>query len=98
MSDQDQTKLYQQIIAKCWADAEFKASLIADPRAVLVAEGFIVPVGKTIKIVECQEDEVVLQIPFNTRELLLEELDGIVGGAMERSSAEPVVELVRRTF
>jgi len=76
----DQTKIYQQIIAKCWGDAEFKASLIADPRAVLVAEGFIVPVGKTIKIVECLEDEVVFQIPFQTNELSVEELDGIVGG------------------
>ena len=35
----DQTQIYQQIITKCWADAEFKASLIADPRAVLAAEG-----------------------------------------------------------
>jgi len=98
MSAQDRTQIYQQIIAKCWADAEFKASLIADPRAVLAAEGFIVPDDKSIKILECLEEEVLLQIPFNTRELLLEELDGIVGGAMERSSADPVVELVRRTF
>ena len=76
----DQTQIYQQIIAKCWSDEEYKASLIADPRAVLVAEGFIVPVGKTIKIVECLEDEVVFQIPFNNRELSLEELDGVMGG------------------
>jgi len=80
MSDQDQTQLYQQIIAKCWGDAKFKASLIADPRSVLALEGFIVPAGKTIKIVECLEDEVVFQIPCNNRELSLEELDSVVGG------------------
>jgi len=80
MSAQDRTQIYQQIIAKCWVDEVFKASLIADPRAVLAAEGYLVPAGKTIKIVECLEDEVVLQIPFNNRELTLEELDGVVGG------------------
>jgi len=82
MSAQDQTQLYQQIIAKCWGDAKFKASLIADPSGVLAAEGFIVPVGKTIKIVECLEDEMVFQIPCNNRELSLEELDDVVGGAV----------------
>ena len=80
MSAQDRTQIYQQIIAKCWVDEVFKASLIADPRAVLAAEGFIVPAGKTIKIVECLEDEVLLEIPINTNELSLEELDGVVGG------------------
>jgi len=79
MSAQDRTQIYQQIIAKCWSDEGYKASLIADPRAVLVAEGFIVPVGKTIKIVECLEDEVLFQIPFNTFELSLAELDVVVG-------------------
>ena len=76
----DQIKIYQQIIAKCWSDEEFKASLIADPRAILVAEGFIVPDDKSIKIVECLEDEVLLEIPINTNELSLEELDGVAGG------------------
>ena len=80
MSAQDRTQIYQQIIAKCWVDEVFKASLIADPRAVLAAEGFIVPDSKTIKVVECQEDEVVFQIPFNNGELSLEDLDGVVGG------------------
>ena len=80
MSAQDRTQIYQQIIAKCWGDVKFKESLIADPRAVLATEGFIVPVGKTIKIVECLEDEVVFQIPFTNRELSLEELDDVVGG------------------
>ena len=76
----DQTQIYQQIITKCWADAEFKASLIADPRAVLAAEGLILPDRKHIKIVECLEGEVVFQIPFQTNELSEEELDRVVGG------------------
>ena len=83
----DQIKIYQQIIAKCWSDEEFKASLIADPRAILVAEGFIVPDDKSIKIVECLEDEVVIQIPFTNCELSLEELERVVGGSVRVSEA-----------
>ena len=76
----DQTQIYQQIIAKCWSDEGYKASLIADPRGVLALEGFIVPDDKSFKIVECLEDEIVFQIPFDNRELSLEELDSVVGG------------------
>ena len=80
MSAQDRTQIYQQIIAKCWSDEEFKASLIADPRGILALEGFIVPAGKTIKIVECLEDEIVFQILCNNRELAPDELDRVGGG------------------
>ena len=99
MSDQDQTQIYQQIIAKCWADEGFKASLIAETRAVLAAEGFIVPDSKTIKIVECLEDEEVFQIPFNNRELSLDELDNVVGGVgrhSQTSSLGPLITSISR--
>ena len=86
MSAQDRTQIYQQIIAKCWSDEEFKASLIADPRGILALEGFIVPAGKTIKIVECLEDEVVFQIPCNNRELTLEEMESVVGGISSKTN------------
>ena len=33
----DQTEFYQRIIAKCSANADFKAKLLADPRSVLAA-------------------------------------------------------------
>ena len=28
MSDQEQTQIYQKIIAKCWSDTEFNVNLI----------------------------------------------------------------------
>jgi hypothetical protein len=41
-----------KIIAKAWADEDFKARLIADPVAVLKAESMHVPEGLTLKVVE----------------------------------------------
>ena len=46
----DQTDLYQRIIAKCSANADFKAKLLADPRSVLAAEGYILPEGKAFRL------------------------------------------------
>jgi hypothetical protein len=46
----DQTELYQRIIAKCSANADFKAKLLADPRSVLAAEGYILPEGKAFRL------------------------------------------------
>jgi len=38
----------QQLIARCWADAEFKARLLADATGTLKAEGYPVPDGHAI--------------------------------------------------
>lgn len=44
-----------KIIAKAWADEDFKRRLIADPAAVLRAENMCVPEGVTLKVVENTE-------------------------------------------
>ena len=46
----DQTEFYQRIIAKCSANADFKAKLLADPRSVLATEGYILPEGKAFRL------------------------------------------------
>ena len=46
----DQTELYQRIIAKCSANADFKAKLLADPKLVLAEEGYILPEGKAFRL------------------------------------------------
>ena len=46
----DQTELYQRIIAKCSANADFKAKLLADPRSLLATEGYILPEGKSFSL------------------------------------------------
>ncbi len=78
MSEQDQTLLYQQIVAKGWADAEFKAKLLADPKAVLAAEGLIVPEGKNVNFRLRQDIEYVFHLLHNNLELSMEELDEVV--------------------
>ena len=69
-----QTQLAQVIIAKCQADAEFKVSLLADPRIVLTAEGYeILPEDKPIRIIESLEDEHIFYIPFDKARTQLSE-------------------------
>ena len=46
----DQTEFYQRIIAKCSANADFKAKLLADPKFVLAEEGYILPEGKAFRL------------------------------------------------
>ncbi len=46
----DQSELYQRIIAKCSANADFKAKLLADPKFVLAEEGYILPEGKAFRL------------------------------------------------
>jgi hypothetical protein len=89
LSEQDQTLLYQQVVAKCWADAEFKAKLLADPKAVLSAEGLIVPEGKNVNFRLRQDIEYVFHLLHNNLEFSLEELDEVVSRFTYSSSIEP---------
>ena len=43
---------FDRIIAKAWADDDFKAALQADPRGALEAHGIEVPEGLTLKVLE----------------------------------------------
>ncbi|MCX5816090.1 MAG: nitrile hydratase subunit alpha [Proteobacteria bacterium] len=64
--NEEETKKTQQwakLIAKAWADEDFKARLVADPVAVLRAEGIDVPDGKKLKVVEDTEDTSYIVIP-----------------------------------
>lgn len=49
---QDNQKKFAQLIAKAWADADFKARLQSSPAAVLREAGIEVPEGVDIKVVE----------------------------------------------
>jgi hypothetical protein len=59
----DQSNLYQQLIAKCWADDAFKQHLLDDPAGTLKAEGISVPEGVTIRVVENTAQKLTLVIP-----------------------------------
>lgn len=80
--NEEQMQQYSQIVAKCWADAEFKAKLMADPRGTLAAEGMAVPEGMDLRIVENTPGVayVVLPEPPSEGELSEEQLSDVNGG------------------
>jgi hypothetical protein len=71
---------YQQLIAKCWADEDFKQRLLADPAGTLAAEGMAVPEGVTIRVVEDSAQAVTLVIPPRPTELPDDLVVAVAGG------------------
>jgi hypothetical protein len=65
--NEEQMQQYSQIVAKCWADAEFKAKLMADPKGTLAAEGIDMPDGVEVRVVENAPGLVNLVIPAPRR-------------------------------
>ena len=51
-------QIYADVVAKYYGDPDFKASVDADPTAVLKAEGLEIPEGATVRLL------------FNTEKLL----------------------------
>jgi len=71
----------QQLIARCWAEPEFKARLLADATATLKAEGYPVPDGHVIQVVESSANQSYLVIPpAPSNEISDEALDQVAGG------------------
>ena len=74
-------KQYGQVVAKAWADEEFKQRLLADPAAVLQAEGITVPPGVELRAVENTDKVMYLMLPPKpSAELSDEQLDQVAGG------------------
>ncbi|TWB70661.1 putative ribosomally synthesized peptide [Nitrospirillum amazonense] len=69
-----------QIIAKAWSDDRFRARLLADPAAVLTAEGVDFPAGVTISVVENTATHLNLILPAPPTDLSDDQLDGVGGG------------------
>jgi len=81
MNQEEQNKKMGQVIAKCWADEDFKAKLLPDPVATLKDEGVDLPEGITIKAVENTDKVFHLVIPAApTGELSEYDMDSVSGG------------------
>ena len=52
-----------RIILKAWQDPDYKARLLADPKTVLMAEGFQIPDAATVTILENDAEHLHLVIP-----------------------------------
>ena len=70
----EQQKVWAKIVAKAWADEDYKQRLLVDPVAVLKAEGIEVPAGVAVKCLEATETQAWLVLPAKPAD---------VGGASE---------------
>jgi hypothetical protein len=81
MNKKVQNDQINRILAKCWADASFKQQLLADPVALLKAEGVEIPAGYTVCIVENADKVVNYVLPPNPNaDLSDSELESVAGG------------------
>ncbi len=75
------TKPYEALIKRCWADADFKARLLADPASVIREAGLPIPVGvSSVAAVENKPGQLTIVIPPNPETLPPEERELIAGG------------------
>jgi nitrile hydratase len=58
----EQEKQWAKIVAKAWADEDYKQRLLDDPKAVLAAEGIELP-DIDIKVVEATEKQAWMVLP-----------------------------------
>ena len=63
MNAQQQSDIFNLIIARSWDDAVFKQKLLDDPIAVLEAEGLPIRAGMQIKVLENNDHLVHLVLP-----------------------------------
>lgn len=71
-----QQKQWAKIVAKAWADDDYKQRLLADPTAVMKAEGCDLPQGVELNCVETTEKQAWLVLPpkpNSTKARVLEE-------------------------
>jgi len=59
----EKSKQWARIVAKAWADADYKKRLLADPTAVLKEEGVEMPAGISFKVIENTESTMNLVLP-----------------------------------
>lgn len=76
----DPTTLYQQVIAKCWADESFKQQVLADPVSAFKREGIEIPAGVRLQVLENTEQVFHLVIPARPTEVTDDMLAGAAGG------------------
>jgi hypothetical protein len=82
MNQNEQNKRIAQLIAKAWADDNFKTKLLSDPAAVLKAEGVELPAGMGIQAVEDTQAVHHLVIPAKPADLSDDDLEKVAGGTL----------------
>jgi len=80
--EQDWNKQWGQLVAKAWTDDQLRSRLLSDPSAVLQENGFPIPPGVQIKVIENTDKMVYLPLPArpSKEELSEEDLAQVAGG------------------
>ena len=74
-------ELEAQIVARVWADEDFRARLRSDPRAAVAEEtGVVIPESIGVEVVEETPEKGYLVIPVNRVEISDEQLEVAGGG------------------
>ena len=79
------------VIERAGSDPEFRAQLVADPRAALASHlGVNLPDALSIRVQEERPGEVILVLPADhlTDELSLQELESVAGGGGYTNNCE----------
>jgi len=73
---------WQQLVARAWSDPAFKARLLANPAAVLRAEGVNLPAGVSVHVLENTGEVINLVLPLKPvpADLSEEELQAVTAG------------------
>jgi hypothetical protein len=85
------TTIDAKVVARAWSDSAFKAQLLTDPNAALVAAGAAVPPSVTVKVVENTDKLVHLVLPARLAdtELSLEAPEQVAAGTAAGCTATP---------
>lgn len=62
-AENEQSKRWAKVVAKAWADEDYKQRLIDEPASVLAEEGMEVQEGVELKVVEATENQSWLVLP-----------------------------------
>lgn len=85
---EEQSKKMDRVVAKAWADEDFKRKLVSNPEQTLKAEGVEIPGGKKVKVVE-NTDKLVHIIPKIGRDVrLLKNTEELVHFVLPAKPAE----------
>lgn len=78
----NQSNAYSKIVSKAWSDPEFKARLLAAPRAALAESGVQVPDGVRINVLEDSGDVINMVLPTSPAGEVVSEqdLEQVAGG------------------